>query len=112
MLCAMTAIPLLFAGACAWVVDEDPAESGRAPNHLQPLPNAGSDPIAAIPIGARVQVLYGPRRGQTPHGATTWWVVRVLSEMHRDRVGWMAEMESGTESYHLREVPCPAEMMF
>ena len=60
----------------------------------------------------RVQVLYGPRNGQTPQGATTWWVVRVLTGPHRDRVGWMAEMEPGTESYTLREVPCPAESMF
>ncbi len=51
-------------------------------------------------------------KGQTPQGATTWWVVRVLSGPHRDRVGWMAEMEPGTESYHLREVPCPAESVF
>ncbi len=106
----MTAMPLLFAGACARVVDEDPAQGSRhAADPLQPLPNADGDPVAAIPIGARVQVLYGPRRRQTPNGATIWWVVRVLGGEHRDRVGWMVEMAPGTESYHLREVPCPAE---
>lgn len=80
MLCAMTAMPLLFAGACARVVDEDPASGERrAADPLRSLPGVDGDPTAAIPIAARVQVLYGPRRGQTPHGATVWWVVRVLS---------------------------------
>lgn len=105
----MTAIPLLFAGACARVVDEDSTEDRLAPGVLWPRPGAQGDPIAAVPVGARLQVLYGPRRGQTPHGATVWWVVRVLSGAQRDRVGWMAEIEPGTESYHLREVPCRAE---
>ena len=110
MLCAMTAIPLLFAGACARVVDEDSTPGGRrAAEPLRSLPSADGDPIAAVPVGARVQVLYGPRRGQTAHGATVWWAVRVLSGAARDRVGWMAEMAPGTESYHLREVPCPAQ---
>lgn len=109
MLCAMTAMPLLFAGACARVVDEDPTEAHRAPHLLQPLPNADGEAITTIPIGAHVQVLYGPRRGETPVGATVWWVVRVLTGAQRDRVGWMAEMAPGTESYHLREVPCPPE---
>jgi hypothetical protein len=112
MLCAMTAIPLLFAGACARVVDEDPIQGERrATDPLRALPDAESDIIVAAPIGVRVQVLYGPRRGQTPHGATVWWAVRVLSGAQRDRVGWMAEMAPGTENYHLREVPCPADSL-
>jgi hypothetical protein len=37
--------------------------------------------------------------------------VRVLTGAQRDRVGWMAEMAPGTESYHLREVPCPADSL-
>lgn len=110
MLCAMTVIPLLFAGACARVVDEDPAPGGgRAADPLRSLPSADGEPIAAAPVGTRVQVLYGPRRDQTPHGATVWWVVRVLTGADRDRVGWMTEMAPGTESYRLREVPCPAD---
>ena len=112
MLCAMSALPLLFAGACARVVDEDPADGRRDPNTLRSLPDTNSQPIAAVPVGTRVQVLYGPRSGHTPQGATTWWVVRLLTGEHRDRVGWMAEMEPGTESYTLREVPCPTESMF
>lgn len=111
MLCAMTAMPLLFAGACARVVDEDPAADGRAPGLLWPWPAAQGDAIAALPVGARVQVLYGPRRGPAAQGATVWWVVRVLTGAQRDRVGWMAEVEAGTEAYRLREVPCPAEEM-
>lgn len=109
MLCAMTAMPLLFAGACARVVDEDPAADGRAPGLLWPWPAAQDDVIAALPVGARVQVLYGPRKGQTARGATIWWAVRVLSGAQCDRVGWMAEMEAGTESYILREIPCSSE---
>ena len=105
-------MPLLFAGACARVVDEDPADAGGTPGLLWPWPGAQGDALAALPIGARVQVLYGPRKGQTAQGAAIWWVVRVLTGEHRDRVGWMAEMEPGTESYNLREVPCPAESMF
>ena len=112
MLCAMSAIPLLFAGACARVVDEEPDLVGRrAADPLRSLPSADGEAIAAVPVGARVQVLYGPRRGQTAHGATVWWAVRVLGGAQRDRVGWMTEMAPGTESYHLREVPCPAEEM-
>lgn len=109
MLCAMTAIPLLFAGACARVVDEDPAEGGVAPGLLWPWPGAQGDAIAALPIGARVQVLYGPRKGPAVQGATIWWAVRVLSGAQRDRVGWMAEVEPDNEEYCLREVLCPAE---
>ena len=105
-------MPLLFAGACARVVDEDPAEGGVAPGLLWPTPGAQGDAIAALPVGACVQVLYGPRKGQAAQGATIWWAVRVLSGAQRDRVGWMAEMAPGTESYRLREVPCPAESMF
>jgi hypothetical protein len=112
MIGAMTALSLLFAGACARVVDENPSRGERrAAEHLRPWPNTDGDPVAAIPIGARVQVLYGPRRGHTAQGATAWWIVRVLTGVDRDRVGWMAEMAPGTESYHLREVPCPAEEM-
>ena len=111
MLCAMSALPLLFTGACARVVDEDPADGRRDSNNLHPLPGIDGQPIAAVPVGTRVQVLYGPRKGQTPQGATTWWVVRLLTGEHRDRVGWMAEMEPGTESYTLREVPCPPDAM-
>ena len=111
MLCAMSALPLLFTGACARVVDEDPADGRRDSNNLHPLPGIDGQPIAAVPVGTRVQVLYGPRKGQTPQGATTWWVVRLLTGEHRDRVGWMAEMEPGTESYNLREVPCPTDAM-
>ena len=112
MIGAMTAMPLHFAGACARVVDEDPADSGRAPDPLRPWLATDGDPVAAIPVGVRVPVLYGPRKGQTAQGVTAWWVVRVLSGPHRDRVGWMAEMEPGTESYHLRDVPCPAARAF
>ena len=72
-------MPLLFAGACARVVDEDPADGRRDPNTLRPLPGTNGQPIAAVPVGTRVQVLYGPRNGQTPQGATTWWVVRLLT---------------------------------
>lgn len=111
MLCAMTAMPLLFAGACARVVDEDPAADSRAPGLLWPWPAAQGDVIAALPVGARVQVLYGPRRGPAAQGATVWWVVRVLTGAQRDRVGWMAEMDAGAEAYRLREVSCPAEAM-
>jgi hypothetical protein len=108
----MPALPLLFAGACARVVDEDSAQGGRRDsNTLRSLPGANGHPIAAVPVGTRVQVLYGPRTGQTAQGATTWWVVRLLTGEHRDRVGWMAEMEPGTASYTLREVPCSPESL-
>jgi len=45
--------------------------------------------IAILPVGARVLVLCRPRKEQAEHGATVWWVVRVLTGTQRDRVGWM-----------------------
>lgn len=35
--------------------------------------------------------------------------VFLITGVQRDHVGWMAEMELGTESYTLREAPCPIE---
>jgi hypothetical protein len=107
----MAALSLLFAGACARVVDEDRVDGRREPNTLRVLPSIDSPAIATVPVGVRVQVLYGPRRGQTPEGATVWWVVRLLTGVDQDRVGWMAEMKPGTESYTLREVACPPDVM-
>lgn len=101
---------LLFEGACARVVDENqkpPAE----PNSLRSLPSASADKIASVPVGGLVQVLDGPRLDKPPKKETAWWAVRVLDGAHRDRLGWMAEIEPGTPFYNLREVACPPDVM-
>jgi hypothetical protein len=97
---------LLFAGACARVVDENLNADPREPNALRTLPRSDADKIASVPVGGLVQVLDGPRPARTPKKETTWWAVRVLDGVHQDRLGWMAEVEPGTAFYNLREVAC------
>jgi hypothetical protein len=100
---------LLFAGACARVVDENLNADPREPNALRTLPRRDADKIASVPVGGLVQVLDGPRLDKSPQKVTTWWAVRVLDGAHKDRLGWMAEIEPGTAFYNLREVACPEE---
>ena len=97
---------LLFAGACARVVDENLNADPREPNALRTLPRRDADKVASVPVGGLVQVLDGPRLDKPPKKETAWWAVRVLDT---DRLGWMAEIEPGTAFYNLREVACPAE---
>jgi hypothetical protein len=98
---------LLFAGACARVVDENLNADPREPNALRALPLANADKVASVPVGGLVQVLDGPRLDKTPKKETTWWAVRVLDGLPKDLLGWMAEVEPGTAFYNLREVACP-----
>ncbi len=105
----MVGMSLLFPGACARVVAEDPVATRSGPQLLRRLPRLDGEEATAVPLGAVVQVLYGPRAASTCGGPATWWAVRVLDGPGRDRVGWMFEMMPGTEYYVLREVRCPSE---
>ena len=78
---------LLFAGACARVVDENLNADPREPNALRTLPRRDADKMASVPVGGLVQVLDGPRPDKTPKKETTWWAVRVLDGAHQGPAG-------------------------
>lgn len=61
-------------------------------NNLRPLPRMDSEPVVEIAHKTTVLVLDGPVMFKHKALDIPYWVVRVLEGDHRDRVGWMAEI--------------------